>query len=128
LKLKLPFPTTQNYINTYLTTIHDSLLKDESRLEEDTMTKLAYLLFINTNKLSVETINNIINKACGMISVIKSHLDFVVCKHLETIVTLYCPTVTNEQKARLRNEIGRLYHMFCQGSESESESESEDGY
>jgi len=124
LKLKLPFPTTQKYIDTYLATIHDSLLEDESRLEEDTMTKLAYLLFINTNELSVKTMDNIINKACRMISVIKSHLDFVVCQHLETIVTLYCPTVTNEPKARLRNEIGRLYHMFCQ----ESESESEDGY
>jgi len=126
LKLKLPFPTTQKYIDTYLTTIHDPLLEDEPRLEEDTMTKLAYLLFINTNKLSVKTINNIINKACSMISVIKSHLDFVVCKHLKTIVTLYCPTVTYEQKARLRNEIGRLFHMFC--CESENESQSEDEY
>jgi len=126
LKLKLPFPTTQKYIDTYLTTIHDPLLEDEPRLEENTMTKLAYLLFINTNKLSVKTINNIINKACSMISVIKSHLDFVVCKHLKTIVTLYCPTVTYEQKARLRNEIGRLFHMFC--CESENESQSEDEY
>jgi len=113
LKLKLPFQTTQKYIKSYLTAIHGSLPEDDSLSEEDTMTKLAYLLFFNKNKLSVNTMENIITKACGMISVIKSPVDFVVCKHLKTIVTLYCPTVTYEQKARLGNQIGRLEHMFC---------------
>jgi len=120
LKLKLPFPTTQKYINSYLTSIIDPLLEDESCLEEDTMTKLAYLLFINTNKLSVNTMENITTKACGMISVIKSPVDFVVCKHLEDIVILYCPTVTHEQKARLGNQIGRLEHMFGEECDCDS--------
>jgi len=120
LKLKLPFPTTQKYIKTYLTTMHDPLLKDESRLEEDTMTKLAYLVFINTNKLSVNTMENIITKACGMISVIKNPVDFVVCKHLKAIVILYCPTVTFAQKTRLANQIRKLeYNMFSEESYSD---------
>jgi len=63
---------------------------------------------------------NITTKACGMISVIKSPVDFVVCKHLEDIVILYCPTVTHEQKARLGNQIGRLEHMFGEECDCDS--------
>jgi len=129
LKLNIHFPTTKKYIKSYLTTTHVSILEDESSLEdesfleEDTMTKLAYLLLINMNKLSVNTMEKIINKACDLMNSIESSVELVACKHLITVVLLYCPTVTDVQKTRLEDKIEELEIRYDE-NECDSDNES----
>jgi len=117
LKLPLPFPTTQAYIKTYLST------SSNVKLEGDTISKLAYLLFINKNPLTLTMMNNVAEKACVIMrSVDKEDTHLLLnAEHIQTIIKFKYPAMVVLHLPRMGDCWNECMKNVCENAKKEHE-------